>query len=1209
MDYHMYGKNTGDLEITAFEKTESEKLKELGGFGGLDEEKATMLNDAVAIDAGRSIIKISGDQKNTWHTLRKTYRPEADILEVNFHIKATRGSGYASDIALDNMEIRPGPCIEVETVTSDQFTLKWGQMAELIAYTINITPEVPGFANGNSTLPGITVDNVDPESTYDIELITHLTGDRIYQTSLTLTTMPKVEGLAIGFIRSSEVKLRWEHDSRFAGYDIQISPRVDEFDNGIQLGNKTEWALDGFEPSSQYSIFVSGIGQDFQYKSAPSQIDFETAPAAPIMNVKATTQSMIIDWTPVGDYSWLEISPTPRGGYPQLFDNKKDTHIIITGLEDSQAYRVKVFGVLSLGGQVPDGYQETVEAIRHPKAVTSDADLTVIETAPNPPVLIISDQREDSLRVSWPDFRDSQEVIFRLKLRPGNDQLYSTAATEISANSIVVKNLKPGVKYELEVIASYENNRETDPAKIDFSVQCNRNYYKIPDQGMLGPYVLETSWTICGWYGPVNQGPFLKMVTNDGRPVLAMANMGEVIALQIIPKFTATAPRSPTENLSFICVSRNLDERVMTVYKNGNKVMEQPLQSPGDRLGVIAQFKGPLNLIDFNVWNYPLTENEIILQHGDTCVTGHSDPHKPSPPDSLSRVPPVPKSRVATKTGTTAKIQILFSQMVNQMSVTIDPPVKTFKNGVQEVSKEINFEMLEASSRYTVTINGILAGLSSESSVTIFETGPRPPQINVPAIRSTNAFVQWSSVQNAVRYVLLVPGSDEPVVLNSTITQYRMSNLEPSTEYSVSVKAVFNPENLLSFETDVAMTGFTTAPKIENFRPTEVRSTEFTLEWDISGEPSFYKVSVSPTLPGLTGTIQEISSPFSLEDAEPDTVYTVKIIAVFDGFESNPEDITLRTAPLIEGAAVRVLRSTLMMIGWNMIPGATDLRLTVDPPVDGITNGLQGNYRNMVQMLNLRPLTRYHIEISMLLDGSETDVAIIDQETAPSSSGLTISEIRSTSVSLSWNQVENIQEYRIMISPPVEGFAGIAAAQTHDLTIENLVPDTAYAIYVSGLLISGIQTDTSAGRFTSLPILQPISVEKIRSTSATLTWPESEVCTSWDIKIDDENVQVINIANNRVELLNIYPEESYTVTLFGVLDEVSRTDEISMSFTAAPMGPEVDIRNVQSTAFNVLWSTVNGAKGSVKSEIYAISNFFSRRSRSFCLILNFVTVT
>ena len=604
-------------------------LKELGGFGGLEEEEVTKVDQEAHDLSGRSIIRISGDQKNTWHTLQKTYRPEADMLEVSFHIKATRGSGYASDIALDNMEVRPGPCIEVETVTSDQFTLKWGQMAELIAYTININPEVQGFKNGNSTLAGITVDNVEPESTYDIELITHLTGDRMFQTSISLTTMPKVTGLAVGFIRSSQVKLRWEHDDRFAGYDIQIVPAIDDFDNGIQLGNKTEYAMDGFDPSSLYSIFVSGIGHSgFSFKSAPSQIDFETAPAAPIMNVKTTSHSMLIDWTPVGDYSWLEISPVPRGGYPQLFDNKKDTSVIISGLEDDQAYRVKVFGVLSLGGQVPDGYQETVAAIRHPAAITSDADFTAVETAPNPPNLVISDRREDSVLVSWPEFRDSQEVTFKLKLRPGNDQLYSTAATEISQNSIEIKNLKPGVEYELEVVANYENNRETDPAKIDFAVVCNRNYYKIADKGMLGPYVLETAWTVCGWFGAVNPGPFLKMVTNDGRPVLAIADTGDAIALQIIPKFTTQAPKSPNEKLSFICVARNLAERVMSVYKNGNKIMEQPLASPGDRLGVIAQFKGPLTLIDFNVWNYPLAEEEIVLQHGSTCITGHSDPHK-----------------------------------------------------------------------------------------------------------------------------------------------------------------------------------------------------------------------------------------------------------------------------------------------------------------------------------------------------------------------------------------------------------------------------------------------------------------------------------------------------------------------------------------------------------------------------------------------------
>ena len=66
--------------------------------------------------------------------------------------------------------------------------------------------------------------------------------------------------------------------------------------------------------------------------------------------------------------------------------------------------------------------------------------------------------------------------------------------------------------------------------------------------------------------------------------------------------------------------------------------------------------------------------------------------------------------------------------------------------------------------------------------------------------------------------------------------------------------------------------------------------------------------------------------------------------------------------------------------------------------------------------MGLQPVTKYEIKVSMIFDDQRrTDSAIIIQETAPSSSGLEISKIESTAFSLSWDAIDNVANYNIVI--------------------------------------------------------------------------------------------------------------------------------------------------------------------------------------------------
>ena len=1189
LDYHMFGKGTGGLEIFAQEKNKDQVLTERNGYGSVDEEEelAGDADEESNAIGTRSLKRLTGDKKNTWHNLQINYRPTVDTIEVLFQIVATRGSSWASDIAIDNMLVKAGPCIEIESVEAEQFTVKWGQMTDLIAYTINISPELPNFKNGNTTLQGVTIGDLEPESSYQIELITYLTGGRIFQAMRDIKTMPVLTGFMAGFTKSTVTKLRWNHDDQFAGYDIQIIPTISSFANGIHLGNKTEYDIAGLLPSTRYSFTVNGIGHDgFAYRSNKAKVLLGTAPDAPTLIVKPGSKSINIAWDPVGSYSWLEITPQPSGyNVRNLYDNTQPTEVTVKNLNTTTAYHIQVYGVMSLGGQIPKSLTDLMKAIQSPVSVLTDADKRVVQTAPLPPTLVISDRRADSVKVSWPDFADSDEVKFLIKLKPGNGQLYSTAATDISDKFIYVQNLQPGINYMIEVVASYELDRATDPTYANIAVNCERNYHKIPSVAQMGPYRLDTTWSICGWYSVVNNGLFMKVQTQDGKMVMGGVKIsgqdGVKMSFTFAPDIIVTIDMQPDEKLSFICATRDAAENLLSVFYNGRKISETPVDTSNDeKLIIMTMVKGPVVLIDYNIWNYKLTEKEISLQKGKECISGMESPRNPLPPNTNNRNPAQPQMRVVGKQSTTATVQLNYGELVTGVFVDLQPPSRNFRNGIQpKIMDMLQFTGLEPGEEYILQVSSILAGIPSTLGSSRFTSGSRSPAINVPSIKSTHAFMQWTPVEGAVSYSISLPNSDTDLIVSSAITQHEITNLSGGTDYNVKVKAIFDkPAYMRYIETDYGLYGFSTAAEIRNFHAPSIRSTEFTLDWVVDYKPSFYKLTVNPSLPGFDSNIQDITAPITLTGATANTDYEITLIAVFDGSESNPVTLQIKTAPFIINADVRVLRSTLMMIGWDMVPGATDLRLTIRPPIASITNGLQGTFRNYIQMMNLRPLTKYEIEISMLLGDTETDMAIIIQETAPSSSGLTVVDIRSTSVIIQWSKIENIQQYRIVISPLVEGFVGEINAGTNQLLIENLNPGTAYALYVSGILTSGIQTDTAAEKFSTVPLLSPISVDEVRSTTAALSWDEVSDVTSWNL-VTNDGVTVEYMSLTEVNLLDLQTSSTYNVSLTAIYNAQTTSDTIFLSFDTFAQRPRVDIRNVQSSAFNILWSNIHDAIG------------------------------
>ena len=234
----------------------------------------------------------------------------------------------------------------------------------------------------------------------------------------------------------------------------------------------------------------------------------------------------------------------------------------------------------------------------------------------------------------------------------------------------------------------------------------------------------------------------------------------------------------------------------------------------------------------------------------------------------------------------------------------------------------------------------------------------------------------------------------------------------------------------------------------------------------------------------------------------------------------------------------------------------------------------------MITLLGLKPVTRYEIAISMVFDNKrQTDATYVVQETAPSSSGLVIGDISSTSFKLTWDAIANVETYKVIIRPNVDGFDGsIGEDESHEITVNDLEPDTSYTVFVSGILFNGIMTDPTASKARTTPLLAPPSANMMRSTRATftLTAPDVDASFEWDVKLSqggiklESGVTLVWNDGQQFDILGLSPDSEYTVTAQAKFDNAA-TDLAETAFRTAPMAPSLELRNVQSTAFNILW--------------------------------------
>ncbi|XP_078799175.1 collagen alpha-1(XII) chain isoform X3 [Oryzias latipes] len=386
---------------------------------------------------------------------------------------------------------------------------------------------------------------------------------------------------------------------------------------------------------------------------------------------------------------------------------------------------------------------------------------------------------------------------------------------------------------------------------------------------------------------------------------------------------------------------------------------------------------------------------------------------------------------------------------------------------VEQVSESTTTTVLEKllpDTRYRITVVPMYAEGDGPSSSDIGKTKPlgsvRNLQVTDPTTSTLN--VRWDPPEGNVReYVVIwVPtagGESDVDQVSGTVTNTVLKNLEPDTEYTVSVVPVY-PE----MEGKMLSENGRTNPLggVKNLKVIDPTISTLTVRWDPAvGNVRSYKVFYAAQ-PGGEEQMQEVSGGTTttiLKNLDANTVYNVAVVPVYPDVEGIRQAEKGKTKPLSGVKNLRVFDPTIssLKVSWEPAEGDVMRYQIIYVPAAGgteATTQVSGMTTNTV-LGELRPDTEYKVTVMPIYIDAEGKRMSENGKTKALGGvkNLKVSDPTTSSLKVRWEPADgNVRQYRIFYVPASGGAEDMeqVSGGTTETVLRNLLSDTPYTVTV-----------------------------------------------------------------------------------------------------------------------------------------------------------------
>jgi len=441
------------------------------------------------------------------------------------------------------------------------------------------------------------------------------------------------------------------------------------------------------------------------------------------------------------------------------------------------------------------------------------------------------------------------------------------------------------------------------------------------------------------------------------------------------------------------------------------------------------------------------------------------------------------------------------------------------------------FATLSENTSYQFTITGINPLLESEKSepITIL-TIPANPIINTDNITNNSAQLMWI---NIIGLVYKLYDNSDVIIDSNIVSPYDIISLEKGTNYTYKI-GVSNA----SGESEKTIISFITIPtEVTDLISSNITTNSATISWTgVVGASGYNIYDVNNDI--ITNIIE---TSYNLSDLISGSENIFKVSAMNVSGESSKTEVIFITdmSEVVELSALNITSESITLL-WNNNPYAIGYNI-----YDVNDNLIGQTIYNEFEIIELNEGTNYTFKVTAYTDIKESNKISINVLTLPSSPIVTIVDIKTTTILLSWEEVPNVSTYRIFNS----NHELIGTTSNLYYEIQFLESNTSYQYYISSFNSSGDSEYTVIEFITLIDKIAEITVSEILSTSVVISWSLIYGATSYNI-YDVNNTLIANTSNLFYRIRDLISDTDYVFKASALNSEVE-SDKSQIEFTTS----------------------------------------------------------
>ncbi|XP_041814167.1 collagen alpha-1(XII) chain [Chelmon rostratus] len=437
-------------------------------------------------------------------------------------------------------------------------------------------------------------------------------------------------------------------------------------------------------------------------------------------------------------------------------------------------------------------------------------------------------------------------------------------------------------------------------------------------------------------------------------------------------------------------------------------------------------------------------------------------------------------------------------------------------------------------------------------------------------------------------------------ILSSDETSHVLQNLDPDTDYSVQVTAIYpdesESEDLMGNQRTLLKATDVPPEPPRNLRVFNATTSALSLRWDAAPGPvQNYKITYKPIAGGepLSTQVGGKKTGVTLQKLEPDTQYSITVAAVYPTGVSRDISGEGRTKPLGGVKNLQVLNPTMttLNVRWEPADGRVKEYKVIYVPAAGGAESMEtvsaGTTNTILR--SLQPDTLYTVSLVPVYAGGDGKTMSENGRTRPLGGvkNLRVTDPTMTSLTVNWDPADGaVRLYKVFFVPATGGLEEMeqVPAGTTSIILRNLLPDTPYTVSVLPVYPAREgKRQSENGKTLPLSGVGNMRVTNPTITTLTVTWNPADgnvqgykviyVPADGGLEI----VEQVSESTTKTVLEKLLPDTRYSVTVVPVYAE-GDGPSLSDSGKTKPLG---FVRNLQvidptTSTLNVRWEPAEG---------------------------------